>query len=634
MSLPAGPPLVSVVITSYNYARFIRTAIDSVLAQDYPNFEVVVTDNQSTDDTLEVLKAYENDARVRVNVNPTNIHITPNINAGVRLCRGEYVVILSADDFLLPGHMRRLVEMAETHPELGVIYGNAYYADAAGAPYLVRNVLGQVPGDYIGGRNEFPWLMLVCYVCMPTILFRRTLFEAHGLFDERVRIACDWEICFRYAAAGEQFGYVSTPVADVRMHDNQHSTVDYIHSEDLTETLDLMERYLTKENLGGYHGYELRIRRSLLDRVERLTGGPKPENPAVSESPLRCNRRALDRGTRSRHRLQGPPRSESSSPAATAWSLLGTARSARWSTNHTNWEAIVVQSAGFTLEPYIATLAGREKIRFVRTTFEMQPGAARNIGLFLCDADYIAFLDEDDELAPDHFTMLLDAARSDESRLAASGTLVMFDEFMPGTSLRRTVAKSDGLHPALPQAAELHIANCLPLGAVLFEKSLTDQLQLFQEGFGVVAEWDYLFRAARFAKISNTGVRTFLQHAGIRLHGQYLQSRLSTYVHQLDRFYAAYPATSVEVVQARAGHRAQLLTVLAAPPRRLTTTIRCSISTRRCRALRSRYRRERPVHGRRGGAASSERQSSAHCAHAATCGFGAATNLLRATPAT
>ena len=94
-------PLVTIVITSYNYGRTVGEAIASALGQSYENIEVLVLDNASTDDSVEVTRAIR-DPRLRIVARKSNIGIQKNHNDGIARARGEYVVFLSADDLLLP----------------------------------------------------------------------------------------------------------------------------------------------------------------------------------------------------------------------------------------------------------------------------------------------------------------------------------------------------------------------------------------------------------------------------------------------------------------------------------------------------------------------------------------------------
>ncbi len=94
-------PLISVIITSYNRAEYIADAIESALSQDYSNFEVVISDNASSDNTDEIISRYISDPRIRYFRNQTNIGMIPNFKkATEKLARGEYITFISSDDYL------------------------------------------------------------------------------------------------------------------------------------------------------------------------------------------------------------------------------------------------------------------------------------------------------------------------------------------------------------------------------------------------------------------------------------------------------------------------------------------------------------------------------------------------------
>src|SRR5215213_4245219 len=112
--------LVSVVIPCYNQAHFLGEAVESVLAQSYPRFEVVVVDDGSTDDTAEVAARYP---KVRC-VRQQNQGLAAARNTGLRHSEGEYVVFLDADDRLLPEALKNGLECLETHRECAYVYGH------------------------------------------------------------------------------------------------------------------------------------------------------------------------------------------------------------------------------------------------------------------------------------------------------------------------------------------------------------------------------------------------------------------------------------------------------------------------------------------------------------------------------
>ncbi len=122
---PARPPLVSVVITNYNYGRYLADSVGSALGQAGVEVEVVVVDDASTDDSLRIAgELAEADDRVRVLARPVNGGPVEAFNAGLEAAGGEYVVRLDADDLLTPGSLARATAVAERFPGVGLVYGH------------------------------------------------------------------------------------------------------------------------------------------------------------------------------------------------------------------------------------------------------------------------------------------------------------------------------------------------------------------------------------------------------------------------------------------------------------------------------------------------------------------------------
>jgi GT2 family glycosyltransferase len=115
------PDLVSVTLVTYNSGRFIKKCLESVLAQKYPQLEVVVIDNASTDGTIDLLEQFEDSCRIVYN--QTNIGFAAAQNQAVGLSRGEWVLTLNPDVLLLPGFIQQLVEAGQIHPRIGAVCG-------------------------------------------------------------------------------------------------------------------------------------------------------------------------------------------------------------------------------------------------------------------------------------------------------------------------------------------------------------------------------------------------------------------------------------------------------------------------------------------------------------------------------
>ena len=117
------PPTVSVVITSYNYGRYIAAAIESVLSQDFRDFELIISDNASTDATPSIAAAYAaRDSRVRYLRNETDRGAAYNYNRVTELSRGRYIRHAAHDDVLAPTNLERCVELLEADPSIALAY--------------------------------------------------------------------------------------------------------------------------------------------------------------------------------------------------------------------------------------------------------------------------------------------------------------------------------------------------------------------------------------------------------------------------------------------------------------------------------------------------------------------------------
>ena len=130
---PPSPPLVSVNMPVYNGEKFIGQAIESILAQTYPHFELVIVDDGSTDGTLRVIEGYA-DARIRVVRNPRNLGLSLTRNRGIEASRGEYIAILDSDDVALPERLAEQVAFLEANPGFGLVGSWAQPVNRTGTP--------------------------------------------------------------------------------------------------------------------------------------------------------------------------------------------------------------------------------------------------------------------------------------------------------------------------------------------------------------------------------------------------------------------------------------------------------------------------------------------------------------------
>src|SRR3954469_22110395 len=111
-------PSLSVVVPNYNHAKYLPTCLTAILGQSVQPFEILVLDDASTDNSLEVIRRFAAEhSLIRLIQNETNLGVMPNLNKGVELSRGEYVYIASADDEVVPGLFEKSLRLLVEHPE-------------------------------------------------------------------------------------------------------------------------------------------------------------------------------------------------------------------------------------------------------------------------------------------------------------------------------------------------------------------------------------------------------------------------------------------------------------------------------------------------------------------------------------
>ena len=205
--LPAAPgaaPTVSVLVKSYQHAPYVRQTIESVLAQSFQDFEIVVTDDGSTDGTAEILRGFT-DPRIRLECHLENRGISAAMNATVARARGRYLAILNSDDWALPGRLRRQVGFLDANPDVGLVFGMPRPVDEAGLPTQAFNDFS-LPLRFPDFSRR-TWLRFFFFhhntVCAPTAMIRREAYEAAGPYDLRLTNLQDYDMWIRMLMAGQ-----------------------------------------------------------------------------------------------------------------------------------------------------------------------------------------------------------------------------------------------------------------------------------------------------------------------------------------------------------------------------------------------------------------------------------------------
>jgi glycosyltransferase involved in cell wall biosynthesis len=197
-------PRVSVIIPSYNHEKFVGESIRGVLNQSYRDLELIITDDGSSDGTVDVIKQFT-DPRIRLFLFQENQGASIATNNCIENARGEYIAVLTSDDVFLPGKLEKQVKFLDEHPEIGAVFGYAQIIDEEGNDFTDENhfyySIFKQPN-----RNRYEWLNHFFYkgncLCHPSLLIRRECYDTVGLYDPRYAQQPDFDfwirLCFKY----------------------------------------------------------------------------------------------------------------------------------------------------------------------------------------------------------------------------------------------------------------------------------------------------------------------------------------------------------------------------------------------------------------------------------------------------
>lgn len=204
-------PRVSVVIPTYNCAKFLGQAIDSALKQTYRDFEIIVVDDGSTDGTRALVAVYEESVRY---VYQSNQGASAARNAALSRSNGEFIAYLDADDLWRPDKLSRQVEFLDAHPNCGLVHTEVSVIDEQDT--VLHACFNQDTKRPIPHGQCVRDLLLRSHIQTLTVLERRTAFDDAGKFDSRLPVAQDYLHWISVSLQGYGVGYLPEPLGQYR----------------------------------------------------------------------------------------------------------------------------------------------------------------------------------------------------------------------------------------------------------------------------------------------------------------------------------------------------------------------------------------------------------------------------------
>lgn len=246
-------PKVSVILCCYNQAAFVEKAIESVLAQTYRDFELIVVDNGSTDGSAEIIRKFETHPQVKFVPCPENVAVTRRLNQGIRLCSGEFISLLYADDLYLEEKLeKQIAAFSKLGPEYGVVYTPGYRHNLLTGEKWQEKIL-TASGFILREMFEHAMAGGVMHPVSP--LVRRECYERFPFKEE---FFIEGELHYLRLAMAYKFFFLETPTVVMQEHAENKGKTFKKNLEIITVFLEKLkeEKEFPKELLPALKSYQ------------------------------------------------------------------------------------------------------------------------------------------------------------------------------------------------------------------------------------------------------------------------------------------------------------------------------------------------------------------------------------------
>lgn len=205
-------PAISIILPAYNAAKYIGETISSLLSQTFTDFELLVMDDGSTDDTIPVVQSFS-DGRIRLIENGQNLGLVKTLNKAATLCKGQYAARMDADDIALPNRLQLQKDFLDQHPQTAAVAGWVSFIDENGTQTGVWELDRQTNTSAAIKKA----LLKENCIAHPTVMIRTAILQQF-LYNPRQRNIEDYDLWLRLCAAGMQIEKVPEPVLLYRVH--------------------------------------------------------------------------------------------------------------------------------------------------------------------------------------------------------------------------------------------------------------------------------------------------------------------------------------------------------------------------------------------------------------------------------
>lgn len=438
-------PKVSVIIPCYNYGRYLTDAVESVLHQTFQDFEIIIVNDGSTDDTELVAKSLiERYNKHRITfINQSNSG-QPAIsrNNGIKVSKGEYILCLDADDKLAPTMLEECVAILDENSDIAIAYTDRL--DFDGVEEVVQ------AGEYDFEKLKYQNHISYC------ALYRREVWEAVGGYRTNIVGSEDWDFWIAAGAKGFRGKRIPKPLFMYRRHDTglfQYSLPN----------MKFVKAQIILNNSQLYNEKEI------ADAIQFMQEGSVLKDkkfPVVSVILTTYNRP----------------------------NQLSKAIQSVLKQSYKNFEIIIVNDGGVDVTDIVNEHNKNGDIIYVKHEVNKGPSSARNTGIKMARGKYITYLDDDDIFYFDHLQTLVSFLESTEFRVAYTDANRSVYSVIDGKYVLREKTK---YFSGDFDSNRILVENFIPILCVMHERSCIEEVGMFDETLRSHEDWDLWIRMAK-----------------------------------------------------------------------------------------------------------------------------------------
>lgn len=247
--------LVSVIVASYNSAKFIRDTLESILNQTYNNIEIIIADDNSSDNSIDEAISYfksVNYSNYKIAASDVNSGIPKNCNNGIKASNGQFIKLIAADDLLLEDCIYENVKFMNEHGNLIQFSNSIYFYESNGEKKEIKKDLYiDESVNNMSVEEQFDKMAYGNYISAPTVFYNRKLFDKCGFFNEKYRFIEDYPLWCQILAKGEKILYLNKYTIFYRQHEMSltNSNEKYININTFNDYVSFFNDFLKNEIL-------------------------------------------------------------------------------------------------------------------------------------------------------------------------------------------------------------------------------------------------------------------------------------------------------------------------------------------------------------------------------------------------